>query len=74
MTWVPSPRLATLLPNIRSGSSTSRPLRSADLMCRKNHSRNSAPMATRIQTTEIEPFGITTVFPIEKSCRDTRKP
>ncbi len=31
-------------------------------------------MATYSQTGEMEPFGITTVFPILKSCRETRKP
>ena len=74
MVWVPIPRLAALLRNIRSGSSTALPLRSADRICRKNHSRNSAPMATYIHTGEIEPLGMITVFPMVKSCRDLPKP
>ena len=72
--WVPSPRLATLLRNRRSGSSTSLPFFSPDRTCRKNHSRNSAPIATYSHTGEIEPFGITTVPPMVKSCRDLAKP
>ena len=74
MVWVPSPRLATLLRNSRSGSSTSLPFFSPDRTCRKNHSRNSAPIATYSQTGEMLPFGITTVLPMAKSCRDWRKP
>ena len=74
MVWVPSPRLATRLRNIRSGSSTSSPFFSHDRTCRKNHSRNSAPMTTKSQTGEIDPSGITTVPPMEKSCRDAPKP
>ena len=31
-------------------------------------------MATNIHTGEIEPFGITTVFPMVKSARETPKP
>ena len=31
-------------------------------------------MATNSHTGEIEPFGITTVFPMVKSCRDLPKP
>ena len=31
-------------------------------------------MPTNSQTGETEPFGITTVFPMVKSCRDLRKP
>jgi hypothetical protein len=41
MVWVPSPRLATRLPNIRSESSTSLPFFSQDRTCKKNHSKNS---------------------------------
>jgi hypothetical protein len=44
MVWVPMLRLATLLRNSRNGSSTSRPFFSLDRTCRKNQSRNSAPM------------------------------
>ena len=31
-------------------------------------------MATKTQTGEIEPLGITTVLPMVKSCRDLPKP
>ncbi len=31
-------------------------------------------MATNTHTGEMDPFGITTVFPILKSVRETRKP
>ena len=74
MVWVPSPRLETLLRNSRSGSSTALPFLSLAWTCRKNHSRNSAPMATYSHTGEIEPFGMTTVLPMVKSARDTPKP
>ena len=74
MVWVPSPRLATLSRNSRSGSSTSLPFFSPALTCRKNQSRNSAPIATYTHTGETEPFGMTTVLPMVKSCRDLAKP
>ena len=31
-------------------------------------------MATNSQTGEMQPFGITTVLPMAKSCRDLAKP
>jgi len=74
MTWVPSPRLEILLRNRRSGSSTGLPLCSAERTCRKNHSKNSAPIATNSHTGEIEPLGITTVPPMVKSARDLPNP
>ena len=74
MVCVPSPRLATLLRNSRRGSSTPLPFFSLDRTCRKNHSRNSAPIATNSHTGEMLPFGITTVPPMAKSCRDLAKP
>src|SRR5579859_3550658 len=74
MTWVPMPKLATLLRNSRSGSSTSLCFFSADRVYRKNHNRNSTPMATSIQTGDSDPLGITTVPLMVRSCRDLPKP
>jgi hypothetical protein len=74
MVWVPSPRLEILLRNSRSGSSTALPFFSRPRTCRKNQSRNRAPIATYSHTGEMEPFGISTVFPMVKSCREAPKP